>query len=94
MTVGRDTLLRLVRDLPEPEVGEVEVLGVDDFPFRKGRHYGTVDMATHRPLRLYEGREGEDLAAWLRDHPEVKVICRVRSSGYAEGARIGAPQAE
>ncbi|MFE6334344.1 ISL3 family transposase [Streptomyces sp. NPDC057798] len=74
----------------------MEVLGVDDFAFRKGRHYGTVliDMATHRPLHLYDGRGGEDLAVWLRDHPEVKVICRDRSSGYAEGARIGAPQAK
>ncbi|MGV9567717.1 ISL3 family transposase [Streptomyces sp. NPDC003480] len=96
LTIGRDTLLRLVRSLPEPDSGEVEVLGVDDFAFRKGRHFGTVliDMATHRPLHLYDGRDGEDLAAWLRDHPEVKVICRDRSSGSGEGARVGAPQAE
>ncbi|MFG3026919.1 ISL3 family transposase [Streptomyces sp. NPDC048254] len=96
ITVGRDTLLRLVRAVPEPDVGEVEVLGVDDFAFRKGRtlRHVLIDVATHRPLHLYDGREGDDLAAWLRGHPEVKVICRDRSSGYGEGARVGAPQAQ
>ncbi|MFD4139767.1 transposase family protein [Streptomyces sp. NPDC058572] len=89
VVVGRDTLLRLVRALSDPEVGEVEVLGVDDFASRKGRHYGTVliDMDTHRPLDLFDGRDGEDLAAWLREHPEIRVICRDRSSGYGEGTR-------
>ncbi|MEU1090250.1 hypothetical protein ABZ401_26110 [Streptomyces sp. NPDC005892] len=38
ISVGRDTLLRMVRAVPEPDAGEVEVLGVDDFAFRKGRH--------------------------------------------------------
>ena len=49
-TVGKDMLLRLVRALPEPDVGEVEVLGVDDFAFRKGpplRH--GADRRGHPP---------------------------------------------
>ena len=95
VAVGRDTLLRLVKALPEPEAGPVPVLGVDDFAFRKGRRYGTVliDMATHRPVEIFDGRDGVDLAKWLRRHREVAVICRDRSSGYGEGARMGAPQA-
>ena len=68
---------------------------MDDFAFHRGRHYGTVliDMATRRPIEIFDGRDGADLAAWLRRHREVTVICRDRSSGYGEGARAGAPQA-
>ena len=32
MGVGRSTLLRMIRALPDPPVGQVAVLGVDEFP--------------------------------------------------------------
>lgn len=95
MPTSRNSLLRLVRSLPDPVHQPVTILGVDDFAIRRGKNYGTVlvDCEAQRVIDLLPGRDAAPLTAWLNDHEPPTVICRDRASAYAEAAKTAAPDA-
>jgi transposase len=95
MTVSGDSLLKFVRSSNLPTHPAVQVIGVDDWAYRRGQRYGTLicNLETHRPIDLLPDRAAESFEAWLLLHPGIKVVARDRGDFYARGADSGAPQA-
>jgi transposase len=89
------TLLWSLSLVPLPEVGQVEVLGIDDWSYRRGKRYGTilVDLQTHKIIDLLPERTVDSVVAWLEAHPEVGIVSRDRGGVYVDGATQGAPLA-
>jgi transposase len=95
MPASAATMLRLVRRRPLPETEPPRSVAVDDWAIRKGRTYGTiiVDLERRRVLDLLPDRTAETLADWLRQRSGIKVVARDRSTEYARGVSLGAPEA-
>jgi transposase len=89
------TLLWSLYLVPLPEIGQVEVLGIDDRSYRRGKRYGSilVDLQTHKIINLLPERTVDSVVAWLEAHPEVGIVSRDRGGVYIDGATQGAPLA-
>ncbi len=76
-------------------IGQVHVVGVDDWSWRRGKRFGSilVNLETHKIVGLLADREAESVRRWLAAHPEVDVVSRDRGAMYIDGATLGAPQA-
>jgi transposase len=96
LVTSPDTLLRLIRTQPEEQIPTPRVLGVDDFSFCKRKTYGTIllDLERRIPIDLLPDREAATVEKWLKEHAGVEIISRDRGGPYAEGARLGAPEAQ
>jgi len=95
MPLSARTLLRLLHAAPCPPRPTPRVLGIDEWAWRRGQHFGTilVDLERGVPVDLLPDRAADSVAAWLRAHPQVEIVSRDRSALYADGITRGAPTA-
>src|SRR5262249_30351937 len=72
------TLLRLIQGTPAPAPSAPQVLGVDEWAWRRRQRYGTVlvNLENHQVLDLLPERSAESVVTWLAQHPTVRVVCR------------------
>lgn len=96
ITISGDTIIRkLIKKASEVEPGKTDMIGVDDWAYKKGCTYGTVivDGRTHKPIDLLEGRDGKGMKEWLKGNQQVKIVTRDRASAYAAAIREVLPGA-
>src|SRR5680860_1077950 len=95
MPVSNDTLLRVVRRRANLPDGRLNVIGIDDWAWRRNHRYGTIvcDLERRRIVTLLPDREIATVHAWLTDHPEIEVVSRDRGGGYKEAAAKALPHA-
>ncbi|QPW46708.1 transposase [Bacillus thuringiensis] len=51
---------------------------IDDFAIKKRQRYGTimVDIETHKIIDLIPSRDLEEVIAWLKTFPNLKIVSR------------------
>jgi transposase len=95
MPVSNDTLLRVVRRRATLPAEPLNVIGIDDWAWRRNHRYGTIicDLERRRIVALLADREIATVQAWLADHPGISVVSRDRGGGYGEAASKALPHA-
>lgn len=93
--VSNDTLLRVVRRRAKLPDAPLNVIGIDDWAWRRNHRYGSIvcDLERRRIVALLPDREIATVRAWLADHPQIAVVSRDRGGGYGEAAMQALPEA-
>jgi transposase len=95
MPASWKTILRRMMARPSVPVEQVVELGIDEFSFRRGRTFGTilVDLQSRQVIDLLPDRSVETVSAWMKAHPEIRLVSRDRAGDYASAAARSAPAA-
>jgi len=95
MPVSNDTLLRVVRRYGRPSSPAPNVIGIDDWAWKRNQRYGAIicDLERRRPIRLLPDREPATAQAWLAEQPQIAIVARDRGGGFALAASKALPHA-
>src|ERR1700722_17472218 len=97
MAVSNDTTLRHLKRWAQITCDkELRVVGIDDWAWKRGQHYGTIlgDLERRTVADLLPERSAQQAGHWFTQHPAVEIVSRDRFGLYAKAAQRGDPQAQ
>jgi transposase len=95
MPVSNDTLLRVVRRKGCPAPPAPNIIGIDDWAWKRNQRYGAIicDLERRRPIKLLPDREPATAREWLAGQPQITSVAQDRGGGFALAANKARPNA-
>jgi hypothetical protein len=95
MPVSNDTLLQVVRRKGRPAPPAPNIIGIDDWAWKRNQRYGTIicDLERRRPIKLLPNREPATAQEWLAVQLQIVIVARDRGGGFALAASKALPGA-
>jgi len=95
MQVTGRAILRFMHSLPLPPIAPPRIIGLDEWAWKRGQHYGAliVDLERKKPIALLANRSQKMVAGWLKEHPSIQIVARDRSKEFAAAIKEALPKA-
>jgi transposase len=89
-------ILRLMHALPLPPIVAPQVIGIDEWAWKRGQRYGTliVDLERKKPIALLPDRSQQTVIQWLKRYPTITIVARDRSKEFAAAITAALPHAQ
>lgn len=86
---------KLGRAVP-PDIPVPTAIGIDDFAWKKGHTYGSVqvNLLNHKPVDVLGERDSHSVYLWFLKHPGIRYVSRDGSIAFKEAISRACPHAE
>jgi hypothetical protein len=88
--------LRFIHALPLPAIVDPQIIGIDDWAWKRRERYGAivVDLERNRPIALLPDRSQKTAAQWLKCYPTITIVARDRGKEFAAAITEALPHAK
>jgi transposase len=80
LQVTERSILRLMHALPLPPIAAPQIIGLDEWAWKRGQRFGAliVDLERKKPIALLPDRSQQTVIHWLKGYPTITIVARDR----------------